>query len=236
MPDPILSPVTPPPLPGPALAQGLLPLQGLTVLAVEDSRFACEALRLMCQRAGARLRRAETLAAASAHLAVYRPDVVIVDIGLPDGDGTRLIRDLAAAMPRIPLILGASGEPAAEAAARRAGADGFLAKPVESMAAFLAAMLDRQPGAAALPAGLDGAPRPDPMALIDDLRRADSLLGGGPAQGWLHGFLAGIARQTHDPALTAALDGMGSAPGRARLKRLIDRRIAEGPPAFGAAP
>ena len=31
------------------------PLQGVTLLAVEDSRFACEALRLMARRAGARL-------------------------------------------------------------------------------------------------------------------------------------------------------------------------------------
>ncbi len=29
-----------------------LPLQGVTILAVEDSRFACEALRLMARRAG----------------------------------------------------------------------------------------------------------------------------------------------------------------------------------------
>ena len=49
-------------------AEADLPLQGITVLAVEDSRFACDALRLLCQRSGARLRRAETLEAARAHL------------------------------------------------------------------------------------------------------------------------------------------------------------------------
>lgn len=236
MPDPFPSPAPPPSLPDLPPSRGLLPLQGVTVLAVEDSRFASEALRLMCQRAGARLRRAETLAAARAHLSVYRPDVVIVDIGLPDGEGTALIADLAAACPRGTAILGASGDPAARAAALAAGADGFLPKPVERIADFLQAVLELLPEALPLPPGLETGAGPDPMALIDDLRRAERLMAACPPQGWLNGFLAGIARQAHDPELAAALPGMSSVEGRARLKRLIHRRIAEAPPAFGAGP
>jgi CheY-like chemotaxis protein len=79
-------------------------LQGVTILAVEDSRFACEALRLIARRAGARLRRAETMAAARDHLRVYRPDVVLIDLGLPDGRGDALIRDLAQG-PRRPSVV-----------------------------------------------------------------------------------------------------------------------------------
>ena len=86
------------------------PLIGKTVLIVEDSRFICEAARLMCLHSGARLRGADSLAAARRHLNVYFPTIVIIDVGLPDGSGLQLISELAGASPRIGVILGTSGD------------------------------------------------------------------------------------------------------------------------------
>ena len=89
-------------------ATARLPLQGLTLLIVDDSRFACDALRLILQRSGARLRRAESLEVARLHLGCYVPDLAIVDLGLPDGRGEVLIAELA--QQGLP-VLGLSGDP-----------------------------------------------------------------------------------------------------------------------------
>src|SRR6056297_2914004 len=104
------------------------PLLGLTVLVVEDSRFASEAMRLLCLRSGARIRRADCIASAERHLNVYRPSVASVDLGLPDGSGLELLERMHAMQPRVPILLGTSGaeREAAARAAGAAGADGFL--------------------------------------------------------------------------------------------------------------
>lgn len=210
------------------------PLAGLTILAVEDSRFASEALRLICQRSGARLRRADTLAHARRHLAVYRPGCVIVDLGLPDGSGLDLIRDLSAGHPRIDRILGMSGDPAAEAAARCAGADGFLTKPLESVGQVQAAILGSAPRRA------EGEERiaPDAIAFRDDLHHAAGVLAApdGRSLDYLAQFLGGVAASAGDRPLSAAVADLAAArhggsvdPARARLAELVRARLRAAP-------
>lgn len=226
-------------LPAPASAppRPALPLQGLTLLAVEDSRFASEALRLLCQRSGARLRRAETLQAAARHLAVYRPDAVIVDLGLPDGDGADLIRSLAR---RGSLVLGTSGDPAGRGVALAAGAAGFLDKPPESLAAFQAAILCHFPGQDAPDtAGGTAAISPDPLALRDDLARAAELLSrtpGGSARDYVAGFLGSVARSTRDGALERAAGAASTPSGLRQLEALLTDRLAQADTAFPRTP
>lgn len=229
-------------LPGCGESTAALPLRALTVLAVEDSRFASEALRLMCQRLGLRLRRAETLQLARAHLRLYRPDLVIVDLGLPDGRGDVLIGDLVRADPRPRVVLGTSGDTAGRARALTAGADGFLDKPLESLRAFQAALALHLPEIR-FPAGgqSDGADvAADPLALRDDLAHAAAVLEADPTPAtrrYLSGFLGGVARHARDQALADAADRAGAAPltgGIEHLRGMISRRLAGPDGAFNA--
>ncbi len=210
----------------PAAPTAAHPLVGLTVLVVEDSRFASEAVRLMCLRSGARLRRADTLAAAGRHLRVYRPSVLIVDAGLPDGCGIDLIARMAADRPRIPAILATSGDPDALYAARDAGADGVLAKPLHALAEFQEAVL------AALPADLRiQAPRavpgdtvvPDHLSLLEDLAQVAEVLESDPPPprlAYLARFLAGLAASTGDGDLAGAAARLQNAPLRSDLAQV----------------
>jgi len=216
------------------------PLMGQTVLVVEDGRFACEAVRLLCLRSGARIRRADSLSAAARHLAVYRPSIALIDLGLPDGSGLRLIRDLARGAPRVPVILATSGDDTLRCAALDAGADDFLAKPMTSLAVFQSAVLTHLPPDAR-PIGpravVEGAVTPDPIAYRDDLGHAADLLSAGPdaeALDYAARFLEGIALSARDDALgeaAAALrisrtTGEATDAAIAGLSALIDDRIA----------
>lgn len=206
------------------------PLLGLTVLVVEDSRYACDAMRLLCLRSGARIRRADSLRAAERHLQVYRPAIIIVDIGLPDGSGLTLIEALNRATPRIAVILGTSGDDMAEAACRAAGADGFLVKPVLSLAIFQQTILahlpeDRRPtGPRPLP---DDIVHPERIAFVDDVAHAAELLSddGGDSLDYVAQFVTGVAKSAGDTALAEAGRALADAraaraPSRAEAARL----------------
>ncbi|MGI3210684.1 response regulator [Roseovarius tibetensis] len=211
------------------------PLLGMTVLVVEDSRYASEALRLMCLRSGARMRRADCLGSANRHLRVYRPSVVIVDPGLPDGSGLDLIAELDQATPRVGVILACSGDGATRTAAIEAGADGFLSKPIESLGIFQQEMLRHLPperGPSGPYALNDEVITPDLLAYRDDLEHAQTLLSDGPETGtrrYLAQFLGGVARAAGDDMLaeaTAGLEGHAAEAGIARVLHLIETRLA----------
>ncbi|MBK4217057.1 response regulator [Paracoccus caeni] len=216
------------------------PLTGLTVLMVEDSRFSSEAVRLLCLRSGARIRRADCLRSAARHLQTYRPTVVLVDMGLPDGDGASLIRQIAATSPRVPVILGISGNPDLVDAAMAAGADGFLEKPIENLAVFQQAILSVLPEAARA-TGLrvlpDDVIQPDPSGLRDDLAHVAEILSNAQDTteiDYIARFLAGVARSAHDKALEQAATALAQdhqaghalATDLARISGMVHDRLA----------
>ena len=218
----------------PPLPQGSarLPMQGVTILAVEDSRFACDALRMLSQRSGARLRRAETLDMARAHLRTYRPDVVLVDLGLPDGRGEDLIRELNPRRDQM-AVLGMSGDPDGRGVALAAGAAAFIDKPLPGLAAFQRAIMVVLTGQEIQP--LNRLPEDllaaDMAALHDDLAHAAQVVGAGPGRDqrrYLAGFLAGVARQNRDSALSEASAALRD-PGAALqgLARLLEDRLQQ---------
>ena len=72
---------------------------------------------------------AESVATARAAAHALRPDAVLVDIGLPDGDGIALARELTA-LPWCPRVVLISSDPEAASAddVRASGAGAFVAK------------------------------------------------------------------------------------------------------------
>jgi DNA-binding response OmpR family regulator len=221
----------------------LRPLLGVTVLLVEDSRFASEAVRLMCLRSGARIRRADSLETARRHLAMYRPTVVLIDVGLPDGSGLALIETLAEACPRIEVILGISGDTSIERSVLAAGADNFIAKPIDNLAAFQHAILsqlpaDRQPpGPRLLTKEIV---RPDSVAYHDDLNHIAQVLRDDDATNldYVTQFLSGVARSAEDHALDKAVrdlitrksEGGNLKTKVAALSQMVKTRIAAAGP------
>lgn len=231
---------------GPLAGQSALSPR-LTVFLVEDSRFAAEAVRLICRRAGLRLRRADSLALARQHLRVYRPDVALIDLGLPDGSGLELIDQLNRAKPRIGLIVALTGDPMLQQAARRAGADEFWVKPLRlsgPLARHLGLVPDPgeptvSPVAQAVAASRPP-PRPpernmgaDPLALRDDLLHAQDLFAQAsePARiGYAAQFLSAIARGLDDQPLLALAERTRTSGEAAQLIAQLDRRVSACPP------
>ena len=221
-------PPTRPPMPdkGPGV-QARLP--GCTVLVVEDSRFSADAMRMLLRASGARMRRAESLCDARRHLALYRPEAVLVDMGLPDGSGATLIRDLRVQQGACVHIVATSGHPEMEHPALEAGADDFLPKPVETLAQFQRAFQPVMPWLhSALTGRMAALPRPDPLALRDDFARAAHALrriGDKDTLAYTTRFVGGLARCTGDTALRAVAEAAELTNRSQMLARALQARI-----------
>lgn len=105
------------------------------ILAVEDDARNVALLRAVLERTGYRLVVVGSLAEARAWLADQQPDLILLDIGLPDGSGLELADELKhrTPAPSPPIVaLSARVLAADRAAATEAGCDAFFAKPLRT--------------------------------------------------------------------------------------------------------
>jgi two-component system KDP operon response regulator KdpE len=100
-----------------------------TVLVIEDEKGIVRFLRVTLGSQGYAVHEAATGQAGLMQAAACRPDVVLLDLGLPDMDGLEVIRRVRAwsAVPIV--ILSARGQESDKVAALDAGADDYLTKP-----------------------------------------------------------------------------------------------------------
>lgn len=121
------------------------------IVVVEDEPGIRDVLRVLLQTANYRVAEAENAARGEIEARAHKPDLLLVDLGLPDRDGTELIRRVRAwsAVPII--VLSARTAEEQKIAALDAGADDYVTKPfaaAELLARVRAALRRNATGAA----------------------------------------------------------------------------------------
>ena len=101
----------------------------INVLIIEDEHAIRRFLRTALEADGMRVFEAETLQRGLIEAATRKPDLAILDLGLPDGDGIDFIRDLRQWSQMPIIVLSARSEEHDKIAALDAGADDYLSKP-----------------------------------------------------------------------------------------------------------
>jgi two-component system, OmpR family, KDP operon response regulator KdpE len=101
----------------------------INILVVEDDRSLRRSIAATLKVAGYRSLEAATLADAHRAHAHHKPRLILLDLGLPDGDGVEFIAQLRAKSLTPILVLSARGSEPIKVAALDAGADDYVTKP-----------------------------------------------------------------------------------------------------------
>jgi len=100
-----------------------------TVIVVEDEATIRRFIKLALEAEQLAVYEADSVMRGLIEIGTRQPDLVVLDLGLPDGDGIDLIRDVRT-WSEIPIIvLSARTAEADKVAALDAGADDYLVKP-----------------------------------------------------------------------------------------------------------
>jgi two-component system, OmpR family, KDP operon response regulator KdpE len=131
------------------------PEAGPNLLLVEDDDATRAAVRRDLVARGYRVEGVSDGSTALARWAARRPDVVLLDLGLPDLDGLTIIRRIRREATTPILVLSARGGEATKVEALELGADDYVTKPfgIAELHARLRAALRRAAGPAADPSG-----------------------------------------------------------------------------------
>lgn len=154
----MMRPVAPPPATGAAK-----PSRPTTVLVIEDEPQIRRVVRAALEDESTSVLEASTAATGVALSAAERPDVIVLDLGLPDADGEAVCRALRERTPAPIVVLSARHSEAQKVALLDAGADDYVTKPFgsEELRARIRAQVRRASGAinppTHAPLDLDGA-------------------------------------------------------------------------------
>ncbi|ASY78705.1 two-component system response regulator KdpE [Pectobacterium polaris] len=100
-----------------------------TILIVEDEKEIRRFVRQALEVEGCRVFDAETIQRGLLEAATRKPDLIILDLGLPDGNGIDYIRDLRQWSSLPVIVLSARTDEQDKIDALDAGADDYLTKP-----------------------------------------------------------------------------------------------------------
>lgn len=124
-------------------------MASLNVLLVEDDAQIRRFVRAALEAEGFHVFEAETGKRGLIEAGTRQPDLVILDLGLPDLDGTEFLRDLRSWSTLPVIVLSARSDEKDKIAALDQGADDYLVKPFgvgELLARVRAALRRRSPG------------------------------------------------------------------------------------------
>ena len=99
------------------------------VLVVEDEPAIRNVLAVLLEAEGYRVIEADTALRAEIESRSHKPDLLLIDLGLPDSDGIAIIRRVRAWSPMPIVVLSARTQEEQKIAALDAGADDYVTKP-----------------------------------------------------------------------------------------------------------
>lgn len=145
------------------------------VLLIEDDPDTRRSMAAYLRARGHDVREAGTAREALAAFELARPDLILLDLGLPDQDGASVVRHVRREAPTPIVIVSARDREADKIDALEAGADDYVTKPVGmgELQARIQAVLRRVAGPIA---DVDGVVQLGPLR-VDPSRRAVSVDG-----------------------------------------------------------